>query len=446
MSRQLHAEGVLLKNRPSYPAPQGRDVRWHSPKGEHPHQGRTRGTPTWHWDRNGLSVAPIDMADWGNTTRDDRLVKTTRGGPNHPSWRERCWSQVSLTIRSPPSATPGWGGALSSRHHCGRWPPAPTDANIIPTTATIQRSRALPLHALDWIEWYARYVQMPSWWKELTKIPDHTGHQEFSQKVCASFQVPKVWNWAKKVNNYHTQLPAHPSISKHHFLLPRDVRFGTQDIHLTQLHHNITYARVLWHWAEEVHPQPTLSPGKECNRTLVGNGAAHHFHKERCVHDHGTIQMDGNNLAMVDGGHATRIPEEPHPKQQVPPKRVHVHILQWRLACYYCQAGHCNSRSTSNSTLRVYASPACIWLQAPVPAVWVCGDSPDPKVGRAHGEHPTASHHQHSIWRDHRPLCSHGDSCDGDQTTLKSDHQRSVSRHPGLFQRDCGPGTWPSGG
>ena len=109
------------------------------------------------------------------------------------------------------------------------------------------------LHASDWIEWHTRYVQMPSWWEELTKIPCHADHQEFAQKVCASFEVPKAYNQAKKVDNYHAQLLVHPSISKYHFLPPRDVKF-TQDIHLTQLHHTITYARALQHWAKEVHP------------------------------------------------------------------------------------------------------------------------------------------------------------------------------------------------
>ena len=67
------------------------------------------------------------------------------------------------------------------------------------------------------------------------QIPSHVDHQEFTQKVCASFEVPKVCNWAKKVENYYAQLPVHPSVGKHHFLLPKDMRFGAQDIHLSTL-------------------------------------------------------------------------------------------------------------------------------------------------------------------------------------------------------------------
>ena len=94
---------------------------------------------------------------------------------------------------------------------------------------------------------------MISWWEEFTKIPSHAGHQEFSQKVYASFDVPKACNQVKKVYNYHVQPLAHPSIGKHHFLPLRDVRFGIQDICLTQLHHTIAHARALQHWAKEVH-------------------------------------------------------------------------------------------------------------------------------------------------------------------------------------------------
>ena len=103
------------------------------------------------------------------------------------------------------------------------------------------------LHTSDWIEWCARYVQMPSWWEELTKILHHVDHQEFTLKVHPSFEMPKVCNWLKNVDNYHTQLLTNPSIGKHHFLLPRDIRFSTQDICLTQLHHTITYTRALQH-------------------------------------------------------------------------------------------------------------------------------------------------------------------------------------------------------
>ena len=95
-------------------------------------------------------------------------------------------------------------------------------------------------------------------WEELTKIPGHADHQEFTP--IYSFEVLKACNWAKKVDNYHAQLPAYPSICKHCFLLLRDVRFGTQGICLAQLHHTIAYARALQHWDKEVHPPVPSQP------------------------------------------------------------------------------------------------------------------------------------------------------------------------------------------
>ena len=79
-----------------------------------------------------------------------------------------------------------------------------------------------PLNHVEWIEWHARHVLMLTWWEELVEIPDHEDYQLFTRKVCAFFEVPKVYNWAKGINNDHTPLPAHPSIGKYQYLLPRD--------------------------------------------------------------------------------------------------------------------------------------------------------------------------------------------------------------------------------
>ena len=63
-------------------------------------------------------------------------------------------------------------------------------------------------------------------------------------------------------------------------------------------------------------PWPTSSPGEECTGNLVGSGATHHFCRGRCLCDHGAVQINGNNLTTVKGGHATRIPKEPHPNSK----------------------------------------------------------------------------------------------------------------------------------
>ena len=54
--------------------------------------------------------------------------------------------------------------------------------------------------------------------------------------------------------------PAHPSIRKHHFLPPKNVRFGSQDICLAQVQHTIAHVRALQHWAEEMQPPVPSQP------------------------------------------------------------------------------------------------------------------------------------------------------------------------------------------
>ena len=95
---------------------------------------------------------------------------------------------------------------------------------------------------------------------ELTKVPSHKDHQQFTQKVCTSFEVPKACTWAKGVGNYYAQPLVHPSIGKYQFMPLRDARFGSQDIHLSQLHHTLAYARALQHWVEEAQPPVPSQP------------------------------------------------------------------------------------------------------------------------------------------------------------------------------------------
>ena len=59
-----------------------------------------------------------------------------------------------------------------------------------------------------WLEWRAHHVDMPEWWEELVVIPNVEGHRKFTQKICASFEIPRVRCEALKVtNDYSTPLP-----------------------------------------------------------------------------------------------------------------------------------------------------------------------------------------------------------------------------------------------
>ena len=72
--------------------------------------------------------------------------------------------------------------------------PGTNARDVLPPLPMPEDPEPSPQHASDWIEWHARYVQMPSWWEELTKIPSNVNHQEFAWKVHASFEVPKACN------------------------------------------------------------------------------------------------------------------------------------------------------------------------------------------------------------------------------------------------------------
>ena len=120
-----------------------------------------------------------------------------------------------------------------------------------PPTSMPKDLEPSPLYHAEWIEWHTRHVLILCWWEEPVEIPSHEDYQLFTRKVCASFDVLKVGNWAKGGNNDHTPLLAHPSIGKYQFLLPQDRWYGTQDYQLTQSKHTVTYARVLQYWAEK---------------------------------------------------------------------------------------------------------------------------------------------------------------------------------------------------
>ena len=245
-------QGGATKNEPSHSAPQGRAIRWPSPKEEHPHQRRV-------WNATLRQMWPTGCPhQCGGMRRyhTKRLIGWDQGRRLGPSQLRGIWilsvpcqwsptSRNSWVRRSPP-----WQVLRQEMtFHPHQHQPQPHHHHHMKT-------RALPPVTPEWIEWHARYVQMPSRWEELTSIPGHADHKEFAQRVYASFEVPKACNWAKKVENYHPQAPAHPSIRKHHFLPPKDARFGAQDIHLHRLQHTIVYIRALQYWAEEVYPQP----------------------------------------------------------------------------------------------------------------------------------------------------------------------------------------------
>ena len=61
-----------------------------------------------------------------------------------------------------------------------------------------------PRQNAGWIQWCTHQLDKLAWWQELHKVPSHDDHHKFVQKVRASFELPKAWSHAVKVDNHHS--------------------------------------------------------------------------------------------------------------------------------------------------------------------------------------------------------------------------------------------------
>ena len=246
-----------------------------------------------HWSRWGLPVASTNVADWGDAPQQSQLVETKRGDWDCPGWR--WWrSGVSPTIGASPPTPPRRGGGIPSQCQCGRWPSAPTNVKITLITIVVWRSRALPLEHLRLDRVASLTCGNAILVGELTRVPNIKDYQEFAQKVHASFEVPKACNQAKGVENDHRHPPAPLSIGKYCFLPPRDMRFGMQDICLSQLHHSFHLCEgttALGWEGPTANCWPTSLSGEKHDGTLAGHGATGLIHRCRGLHGHSTFYI-----------------------------------------------------------------------------------------------------------------------------------------------------------
>ena len=144
--------------------------------------------------RWGPPATPTNVVDWGTTQR-GWWVKAKGRGWDHPSKR-RWRSGESPSTGTSPGTTPGWEGAIPSWCHVG-------EGLLLPLMSMPKDPECSPLWQSAWIEWHTRHMEMLPWWRELIKIPGHKDYQEFAWKVHASFKMPKVCNWVKRVDNDH---------------------------------------------------------------------------------------------------------------------------------------------------------------------------------------------------------------------------------------------------
>ena len=108
-----------------------------------------------------------------------------------------------------------------------------------------------PTEGTEWIKWHVQQPDMLACWQELKEVPGQDNLQEFARRVWASFEVPKQWCCASKVDNDDSALLAHHSLDRDQFLPLPDMQFGSQDFQLTQPQKTLAYAKALQYWAEK---------------------------------------------------------------------------------------------------------------------------------------------------------------------------------------------------
>ena len=152
---------------------------------------------------------------------------------------------------------------------------------------------------------------MPSWWGS-SQASSHEDHQEFTQKVCTAFKVPKECNQVKGMDNYymhHQDIPPLESTTlccQRTWSLAAKTFVSARDAIPLPIQGpcNIGLRR------PSPHSQANLIIWWDCTRAPAGNASTHHLCRGWCLCHHGTYCMDRDDLTKVQWGHTTRTPEK----------------------------------------------------------------------------------------------------------------------------------------
>ena len=104
-----------------------------------------------------------------------------------------------------------------------------------------------------WVEWQACHVDMPEWWEELVAIPNVGDYRKLAQKICGSFEIPRVRCEAIKVTNDYSVPPAPKCVERKLFLPALDSRLPCQDYCKKQPQKTLPYTQALQYWAERAN-------------------------------------------------------------------------------------------------------------------------------------------------------------------------------------------------
>ena len=341
-------------------------------------------------------------------------------------------SGVFPAAEAPPPGTPGWGGVIPAGAEVGdSLPPMPTSMpkDLEPS----------PLCQSAWIQWHTWHVEMPTWWREHLKIPGHNDCQEFACKVCASFEVPKVCNWAKGwiMITPSASTSVNREVSFYAVLRCKVWQSGLLTLPITPDPHLHEGTSVLGGEGPTTSSWSTSLSGRKCGGTPSGNGASGLLYRGGSHCGHCTLQLGGGELAQADRIHPMRSPIGTTAEDTGPPKGVSV-SGQWQRPTHH----HWEDRCACCSSLGEDA--AAVWPQAPIPSAQVCRNHMSPVGGGISGEWSNISH-QHPAQRSQGTIWGDGILCISNPTVLASHLRGNVHQYADLHAECSGPGAQPHG-
>ena len=111
-----------------------------------------------------------------------------------------------------------------------------------------------PIEELQkWVTWKAWAYETPSWWQELTVVPEVDDYKKLAHEVWASFQLPKRASEQCHVENDHQAPPAQLCLCWKNFLLLPDSIFTCWEIQEIQHEKMVAYTKALQFLVEKVN-------------------------------------------------------------------------------------------------------------------------------------------------------------------------------------------------
>ena len=113
----------------------------------------------------------------------------------------------------------------------------------------------------QWVLWRADRCKTPSWWAELSAVPEVGDHKRLAREVWASFQLLQRMRELRMKEANLQAPPVPPCLHRQKFMPPAKSIYTSRDIREIPQEKVVAYARALQHWAEKIDP---LAGGRPC--------------------------------------------------------------------------------------------------------------------------------------------------------------------------------------